>query len=239
MRIFKVLVTVSVAAIGGMAQAQDRPVLVELFTSQGCSSCPPADELLKELGRQDGVIALAYHVDYWDYLGWEDTFAQPEFTARQLGYADRVDRQWIGRKLRGSFTPEAVVQGSDSLVGSNRAALEARIAAHQALPERVDIALERDGDGVRVRFAPSAGDVGPESVLFVATYMPSAVVEIERGENAGREIAYTNVVTGLIRYARWDGQGPGEVRVPNVEPPLAAFLQQGDDGPVVAVARLE
>src|SRR5918996_4983900 len=109
-----------------LARAQTNPVVVELFTSQGCSSCPPADALLAELAGKDGVIALALHVDYWDYLGWADSFASPAFTARQRAYAKKAHSRTI-------YTPQMIVQGEDRLVGSDDEMVLARIKERSGL----------------------------------------------------------------------------------------------------------
>lgn len=224
------------AAMPSAAQAL-RPVVVELFTSQGCSSCPPAEELLRELGMRDNVITLAYHVDYWDYLGWEDTFASPAFTERQRRYAIKVDRQHIERPLRGAFTPEMIIQGTDSLIGSARAAIEARIAAHAAVPPLADIALRQDGADLLVDITPAAARL-PDMEVMLATYLPEASVTVTRGENAGRTLDYTHVVTDLRMIASWDGVEPLTLRVGGAAGPVVVFLQRGRAGPILAAAQL-
>src|SRR5690606_9121092 len=114
-------------------------VVVELFTSQGCSSCPPADALLSELAAQPGVIALALHVDYWDYLGWKDSFASPAFSARQKAYAKSFGRRSI-------FTPQMVVQGRQALVGHDAPSVLSAIAEGLTEQATVNLALRREGD---------------------------------------------------------------------------------------------
>src|SRR5688500_10287761 len=116
----KRLVSLALVALLLSAGVAAQPVVVELFTSQGCSSCPPADEFLGELARRPGIIALAYHVDYWDELGWKDRFSIPAASQRQRGYVKRLSRA-------GAFTPQIVVSGDTSLVGSNRVEVERAI----------------------------------------------------------------------------------------------------------------
>lgn len=231
-------VTGAAAALGAGDARADDPVVVELFTSQGCSSCPPADRLLSELATRDDVIALSFHVDYWDYLGWEDTLASAESTQRQRTYAPRVNREYIGRKLRGSFTPEIVVEGIDSLVGSDRDDVLARIDAHAAADDVADVVLRREGDALVVELTP-VGDAGMTANVRLAQFLPHAEVEIERGENAGRTIVYTNVVTALTDIARWDGREPQTIRVNNVTGPAAVLVQRGEAGQILAAARTE
>ncbi|MBD3625696.1 MAG: DUF1223 domain-containing protein [Rhodobacteraceae bacterium] len=225
-------------SLGAGAARADDPVVVELFTSQGCSSCPPADRLLTELARRDDVIALSFHVDYWDYLGWEDTLASDESTQRQRTYAPRVNREYIGRKLRGSFTPEIVVEGTDSLVGSDREDVLARIEAHSAAVDVADVTVRRDGDALVVELTP-VGNADMTANVRVAQFIPVAEVEIERGENAGRTIVYTNVVTALTDIGRWDGRQPHTIRVENVTGPAAVLVQRGEAGQILAAARAE
>ena len=217
-----------------MARAQ---VLVELFTSQGCSSCPPADALLEELSGRDDVIALAFHVDYWDYLGWKDTFARPEFTARQQAYSRKVDRQYIGRKLRGSFTPEVVIGGYDSLVGSSRQGIVSRIVAHRDMARKVELDLARSEGQISVRLQPIAADV-PRTRIMLASVRDAAVVDVERGENRGRKLTYHRIVEALKVLGNWDGASTAELTAPDPGGTVVVFLQAGKAGPVLAVAEV-
>lgn len=237
----KALLLLAVGAVSAVLSApatraaEATPVLVELFTSQGCSSCPPADALLGELAKRDGVIALAYHVDYWDYLGWKDTFAQPAFTQRQRSYAPQVDRQHIKRRLRGSFTPEMVIQGRDSLIGSAARTVEARIEAHAATPAVAKVALKSEGADLIVNLTPARGQAADTRVMM-ARFRPKIDVTIDRGENAGRTLTYHRVVTELSQIGRWDGKAGQTLRVSNVDGPVVVFLQRGNAGPVLAAA---
>ncbi|WP_415183963.1 DUF1223 domain-containing protein [Phaeovulum sp.] len=176
------------------------PVVVELFTSQGCSSCPPADALLADMSTRKDVIALALHVDYWDYLGWEDPFAQPAFTARQKAYARAAGERTI-------YTPQMIVDGADTLVAPRAADLSALIAAHAAGPDPVAVRLRPEGGKIVVDLSADPPLTTP-AVIQIVRYTPSTRVEIVRGENAGRELDYANVVKAWHAVADWDGRGP-------------------------------
>ncbi|HLL26191.1 MAG TPA: DUF1223 domain-containing protein [Xanthobacteraceae bacterium] len=172
--------------------AEPKPV-VELFTSQGCSSCPPADRVLGELAREGRVIALSLPVDYWDYLGWKDTLAQHTNSMRQRGYAsDRGGRV---------YTPQVVVNGAMQVIGSDRPAIEAACKSAAAKPA-VPVTLARNGSNLEVDIG--AGDGAPASV-WLLTVTRATPVEIGRGENHGRTITYSNVVRSWQRVAEWNG----------------------------------
>ena len=235
-RFFTSITLVVMAAIAP-ARA-DTPVVVELFTSQGCSACPSADRLLSELAARDDVIALSFHVDYWDYLGWKDTLATPQSTQRQRTYAPRVNRELIGRKLRGSFTPEMVIEGTDSLIGSDREDVLARIAAHARVEDVAEVDLRREGDALVIELMPVGAGAAMANVRLVQ-FIPRAVVDIRRGENAGRTIVYTNVVTKITDVARWDGRAPQTVRVRNIDEPVAVLVQRGEAGSILAAAQID
>jgi hypothetical protein len=211
-------------------RAQPAPVVVELFTSQGCSSCPPADALLAELAGAEGVIALALHVDYWDYLGWTDSFAKPRYTERQRAYAKAA-------KSRTIFTPQMVVQGSDRLKGHDSERIREKIAAHQMRDPAVGLTLEPDGEGLAVRLEPRAEALGPADVHLVR-FRPEEVVAIEGGENAGQTVTYSNIVTDWQTIGHWDGTAPLELRVEEAgDGPLAVIVQQSKMGPVLTAGR--
>jgi hypothetical protein len=232
MRSLLVLLVVAPFFAPVAALAQRSPVLVELFTSQGCSSCPPADAFLAELVDRPDVIALALHVTIWDYLGWQDRFGREEHDRRQKGYAKRA-------RERALYTPQMVVQGQDRLIGSDVAAVNAAIEAHQALPPRVDLDLGREGDTLTISLSPiGLGGVGP-SELYLAEILDSETVAIEGGENVGHTIDYRNVVTDWTRIATWDGAGPAEIEIDlDGAQSVAVILQQERLGPVVSAARL-
>jgi hypothetical protein len=197
--------------------------VVELFTSQGCSSCPPADKLLAELAERSDLVALTLPVDYWDYLGWKDTLAHPLFSARQRGYAyARGDRQ--------VYTPQAVVNGSKPCLGSDRAQVEQSIAGAgpQGLPVPLTVS-ERDGIvTVGIEAAPDRTAIAE---LWVLPVMRSQTVPIGRGENEGRTVTYANVVRGMTRLGEWRGGSA------QFELPLAAARGDGDGYVVLLQSR--
>lgn len=223
------------------AETAPRPLaVVELFTSQGCSSCPPADELLGKFVKRDDVIALTFNVDYWDYLGWKDTLADPAYGARQRDYA----------KARGDgqvYTPQAVVNGLMHVVGSQEAALERAIGVsmRKLNGERVPISVSVEGDAllVNVGAAPDGATVKPATV-WLALIKRSEIVKIKRGENRGKTITYFNVVRNLTPVGRWTGEKM-TVKLPkyhlkkNGTDDCAALLQQDTAGPIIAAAKLE
>lgn len=176
------------------------PVVVELFTSQGCSSCPPADAMLGRLAQQPDVLPLSFHVDYWDYLGWPDSFARPEFSRRQQGYAKVAGE-------RGVYTPQMIVDGQDTAVAPGPAQLMGLIDANRVSPALVNIQREDTPRGDQVEVLPLSDLGGPVDVLLVR-YAPERRVQIEEGENRGRAMTYTNVVLSLNHLADWDGRAP-------------------------------
>lgn len=212
--------------------AQTRPVLVELYTSQGCSSCPPADALLRKLAGRDDVIALALHVDYWDYIGWKDTFASPRFTARQRGYAGAAGRNMV-------YTPQMIVMGADHVVGNRPVDVTDLIEKHAQAGSKIDLSVRREGGRIHVAARAAPGKTGRAAVQLVR-YRPSATVDIKRGENAGRRLDYTNVVTELRSVADWDMQAPLELDLPlEGDLPAVVMIQRPGFGPVEAVAQVE
>lgn len=213
-------------------QAQDRPVLVELFTSQGCSSCPPADAFLHDLAERENVIALAMHVDYWDYIGWKDSFAQPDFTARQRAYARLGNRKMV-------YTPQMVINGRDHVVGSNPKDTDRMIEAHLQLPVEVDLQATRSGDTLTLT-GEAMDDFDDTASVYVVRYRPEATVDILRGENAGRTISYANVVTDMQVLAQWDMSQPLEMTAELTgDLPAVVVVQGSRNGPVKAAAIVE
>jgi hypothetical protein len=200
--------------------------VLELFTSQGCSSCPAADALFVEMARDPGLMVLTFPVDYWDYLGWKDTLAQPAFSQRQRAYA----------KTRGDgqiYTPQAVIDGAAHAVGSDRRAIEDAMAAHRQagpLPLEVTVRAERDQFLVIVAGAAASGSI------WVLPTAASRHVAVHRGENKGREIAYVNVVRGMMRVGDWRGE-PMSLSLPRTLVQHAdadgfVVLVQGDEGKI-------
>jgi hypothetical protein len=231
MRFLPFLLAPLVLVAPASGRSDPTPVVLELFTSQGCSSCPPADELLTTLAQQDGVIALALHVDYWDYLGWKDSFGKPKHTARQKAYAKAARSCTI-------YTPEMVVQGRERLKGHDAATIVSQIAAHQQEPAPVTLTLEREGDALEIGLAPAGPAAGPADVHLVR-YLPEEEVSIAAGENAGRTLVYSNIVSDWETIMQWDGAAPVEFRYEAAgEGPLAVIVQGARMGPVLAAGKL-
>jgi hypothetical protein len=222
---------------GGLAQqAADRasqPVVVELFTSQGCSSCPPADAVLKNLAQRPDVIALALHVDYWDYIGWKDFFASPSNTDRQKGYAQVNGRRMI-------YTPQMIVMGQQDVSGNDVMGLAEAISAYQARPRPVALALQRQGGRLTVTVAPQGALPQAPIAIQLVRYTALETVDITRGELAGRQIDYANIVNDFQQVAIWDGQQTTAYTVDyDGAQPAAILVQQGPFGPVLAAAQVE
>lgn len=236
------LISIVLSTIAGLAIAGDRPVVVvELFTSQGCSSCPPADAFLGELSRQDDVLPLAMHVDYWDYIGWKDTFARPEHTKRQKAYA-------YGFGTKSIYTPQMVIGGVEQAVGSHVMKVMEILHRHQMAVGRVSLSTHESAYGRIVRVANISNLPLPELVVAqIVHFTPKATVAVKRGENAGRSITSTNIVTNIQTFGKWDGTGEIEFTLPSPIAPegqSAAILLQatrmGDyPGEIVAAIALD
>ena len=196
------------SGIAPAARATAKAVVLELFTSQGCSSCPPADDLLGQLAQHPDVIALAWHVDYWDRLGWRDRFASRAATLRQQAYARR-----LGSDV---FTPALVVDGTAVVVGSDRASVEAAIAAAGALP--YGLTLSRTEGGITAQVTAAFGVARVERIV----YDPQQATDVDAGENGGQRLHEYRVVRDVETLAEWDGAprrftveqpGPGQGQV--------------------------
>jgi len=226
---------VTLLALTGAALAEPSPVVVELYTSQGCSSCPPADALLAELSGRDDVIALALHVDYWDYIGWKDEFADPANTLRQKAYAQAAGQRTI-------YTPQMIVGGQDHVMGYKPMKLAKLIEDQRDKPVAVELSLTRVGDAVQIdaqTVSKSADGLPGGMVVQLVRYIPESTVEIGRGENAGRTITYTNIVSGWTALGEWDGVMPLSMQAdaPGDEP-VVVLLQSAGHGAILAAARL-
>lgn len=178
--------------------AQPKAV-IELFTSQGCSSCPPADALFVELAKQPDVIALTLSVTYWDYLGWKDTLGKDIFTTRQKFYA----------KARGDsqiYTPQAVINGASHVVGSDRVEIDRATKQSSGTDFVAKLSLKEEAGTLRVTLAPLNEPVGRTAGVWVVPTTRMVTVPIARGENQGRTVSYANVVRGMTRIGDWDGK---------------------------------
>jgi hypothetical protein len=202
-------------------------VVVELYTSQGCSSCPPADDYFATLVDDPSVIPLAMHVDYWDYIGWKDTFSDPAFTARQHAYARAFGTRTV-------YTPQMIVGGVDRIEGHNPEAIDALIRMHLAHDTGVSLDVIRTGDTLAIA---ADGAAGPLQVAVVR-YLPQEDVAIKRGENAGRTISYHNIVTDWDVVGEWSGKAPLAMEaVITGDAPVVVILQKPGPLDIVAAAR--
>ncbi|MDE0854020.1 MAG: DUF1223 domain-containing protein [Nevskia sp.] len=209
--------TLATAATADTAAPQ-RPLLLELFTSQGCSSCPPADALLRELSSRDDLLPLAFHVDYWNGLGWVDPFSSPAYTARQQAYATRKGFE--------VYTPQLVVEGHSDVIGSSRADVSAAIASARHEARGAACSIRRQGGEVSIEIgaAAAAGD-GAAADVYLLSFDSSDRSRIGGGENSGRELVYVNVVRSLRKIGEWH-QRPLS---------LVEHLQAGESGDRLAL----
>jgi hypothetical protein len=215
-------VILGLAVVATPAAADPRPVVVELFTSQGCSSCPPADALLGELARRADVVALGFHISYWDSLGWKDPLSSPSSTARQKAYARRFTDGRV-------YTPQMVVDGTDEMVGSDRAAVLA--AVRKARPAAIaPVSFADDRRSVAI-----GGGVGKGEIVLVR-FAQRRTTPVGAGENTGRLADDFNGVQSLTPLGAWDGSAQSF----EIEPPAAgeglAVLVQAPDGHMLGAA---
>ena len=221
------------AGDGGALKTTNTKAVVELFTSQGCSSCPPADKLLKTYVDRKDVIALSFPVDYWDYLGWQDTYASQMNTQRQRAYA----------RARGDgsvYTPQAVVNGISHFVGSSKSKIDDCIKRdlQKGLgASQVPMRFSHEGDQFVVETGPTKKDLKENQLmLWIIAVQKSGTVNISRGENSGHKFTYYNIVRGMTPIGSWDGT-PKTIKVsaktvfkPHADTYLA-LLQKGSSGP--------
>jgi len=220
----------------GMAETSSKPlIVVELFTSQGCYSCPPADKILTELAGHENVLALGMHVDYWDYLGWKDTFSMAKFGERQARY----NAQIIKRSRR--VTPQMIFNGVAEVaggVGKSVTRIDRNLEAMQNHQEPAEMTVTRNGKRVTFELATKYKNLGAAEVNLVQ-YSPREVVKIKRGENAGKSIEYTNIVTNFETVAKWNTAKPATVTVNIPENGQYAVIVQGKlSGPVYAARKI-
>lgn len=220
---FLALATLLVATSQAPAEQTRIRGVVELFTSQGCDSCPKADRMLGDLVRQKDVVALAYHVDYWDYRGWRDTLATPENTDRQRDYVKAL-------KSRAFYTPQAVINGRVHVNGADQGAVEEKLAETPTLP--VDVSVRRDHDVLVIDVAGTSGAQRNAHVLLVS-YDAASPVVIERGENAGNTVTYWNAVRDMQTTGMWHGQPQ------RFEIPLSEVTKKGSGGCAVLVQSVD
>lgn len=221
------LILAAAAALATPALAADarHPTVIELFQSQGCSSCPPAADNVNALANRPDILALSFQVTYWNQLGWTDVFSKPQYTARQWDYA----HSWGNSQV---WTPQVVINGRANITGTRREALEQLIARNDrgAGGPAIDIA----GGAVTL-----AGAGGKPADVWLVRYDPRVIqVPVRAGENGGRTLPHRNVVKELVKLGRWQG-GNARFAIPAGQPGLAtaAFVQAGTGGPIIAAVR--
>ncbi len=206
--------------------AQSRPTVVELYTSEGCSSCPPAEAQIGKLAQQDGIIALAFHVEYWDSGEWHDRFDFPGATARQRQYAHSL-------KLASVYTPQLVVDGQRDVVGGGNG-----IGAVTAKTPGVPVAISLQNDAIVVALG-ALQPAAPCDVLLVS-YLPEATSKVKGGENAGRELHEFNIVRSIRKLGSWQGADESfSVPLKSLTGDtgaVAVLVQQRDQGPIIGAA---
>ena len=233
-RIAYACLVATMTAAAGAAESPPRDVL-ELFTSQGCSSCPPADKLLAQLAHDPQFIVLSLPVDYWDRLGWKDTFAKHAFTERQRAYASvRGDGQ--------VYTPQVVVNGSEHANGANRRAIDASAETTPHLT--VAVSAQRSGNDIVVSVGAAASGGATNATIVLLPYLASRAVAIGRGENAREKVTYTNIVRDIVPVAEWSGSAISRMvpldRYKNFDG-VAVLLQAGspeNPGAILGAARV-
>src|ERR1700729_1203860 len=230
----------AIVAVIRPAHATDPRAVVELFTSQGCSSCPPADKLMGELAKDPSVIALSMPIDYWDYLGWKDTLADSRFSARQKAYS-------LMRGDRDVYTPQAVVNGEAHVIGSDRSGIERALAVTRESDGVMSVPVTMKLSGKQITVSVAASNRPPVSAhgtSWVCSISKAVPISIGRGENRGREVTYYNVVRNVLKVGDWNGSaGSWTVPLENISregiDAAAVFVQDGSrdrPGPMLGAA---
>ena len=226
MRTMLLIATVAAALSPTAGFAASRPVVVELFTSEGCSSCPPADALLTTLAGRRDLLPLAFHVTYWNSLGWRDPYSTDAATNRQAIYA--------GRLGGGSYTPEMVVDGRRGMVGSESGEVAAAIAsARGEADSAVPIKSSRSGGTVSISIGPGAG----QGRILLIGFDPRHQTQVGRGENSGRTLTESNVVRSMRTVGQYEGEAI-QVSAPRGAGAEAAVIVQAPDGRILGATRL-
>jgi hypothetical protein len=222
----RVFFALALLLAAGMVDAQSRPTVVELYTSEGCSSCPPAEAQIGRLAKQDGIIALAFHVDYWDDLGWRDRFELPEAVTRQRQYAHTLH-------LPSVYTPQLVIDGERDRVGGGDG-----IGSGGGKQPGVPLDVSLQNDGIVVALGAQQQPVTCDVLLL--GYLPQASSKVTRGENAGRELQEFNIVRSVRNLGSWQGEGKSfSVPLTAVAADATAvvvLVQQRDQGAIVGAA---
>jgi hypothetical protein len=233
------LLLAGASLLAGSSAVADPPVgplSIELFTSQGCSSCPPADLQLGKLARRPDIVALSFHVDYWDYIGWKDRFASKETTARQRAYARTLKQRYV-------YTPEMVVDGRSHEPGTSVGPIEGLLAeARRQSPKRMTPELTRTGDGALTISLAAGTLAGGSADVTVFAYDRRHSTPVHKGENDGRMLENFNVVRRFEIVGSWDcSEQRWTVPSDRFQPDqgIAVLVQRADHGPVLGAAKLE
>lgn len=217
--------------------SNSQPVLAELFTSQGCSSCPEADRIWSDLQKRKDVVALSFSIDYWDYIGWKDTLARHENTLRQQAYAKAMPSRQV-------YTPQVIVDGVDDVVGNERnqvaSAIDSRVATSKG--KRLPVSLSVSGAVVHVRIG-AASAANAQATVWVAHTSSSKTVNVTRGENSGHLMTYKNVVRDFSQAGTWTGQTMAiDVAAHGAAPAdndgVAVWVQTASHGQVLGAAQI-
>jgi hypothetical protein len=215
--------------------ADDRPVVVELFTSQGCSSCPPADAFLGELAVRPDVLALGLHVDYWDYIGWKDPFAQRAHTERQRSYSRALNQRYV-------YTPQMVIDGTLQGIGSDQGKINKLIdKARKTAVNGPTLAVT--GSGAKRVVHVGAGKAAAPATVWLVFFDSKHETKVKAGENSGRRLANYNVVRTMAPVGKWTGSAidiPVDLDAINADCDGAAVIVQAEEtGPIVSAARID
>ena len=237
-RIFGLLFTAALAlGLSGAAAGVKRPLVVELFTSQGCDSCPPADALLAKLSERKDILALSLPVTYWDMLGWKDTLASEANTRRQKAYAAAMGRGGI-------YTPQMIVDGATDVVGSREAQVESAIAARMADMRSIPVSLTATPATIHISVGAGTQKNGSEATVWLFHILGHAWVHVSAGENQGRNLVYRNSVRDVRAIGIWKGQ-PLTLDLPRSDPLgssydlVAVVVQEGGYGRIIGASLLD
>lgn len=231
-RLLRGLLAAALFATFAASAHAENSVVVELYTSQGCSSCPAADKVLKVIAQNPNVIALSMNVDYWDYLGWKDDLALPGNAKRQRKYAKAM-------RSRHVYTPQLMIDGKMDVVGSRRSQVDSAVETYARAKDEAKIDAAIDGEKVRVTVSPRSAKIDG-AVIWLVGYDESIVKKIGGGENHGRSVEYHNVVREWTEVARWDGNAPLSFKIPKPtgQSGFAVIVQEGEVGPILGATQV-
>jgi hypothetical protein len=220
------------------AETESRPIVIELFTAQGCANCPAADSYIGQLARRKDVLPLSFHVDYWDYIGWKDQFADPVFVGRQRAYAMTLGQHMV-------YTPQVVVAGATDAQGANRAIIQQRIREAKARQHMYPIEVLRDPQTGQVLLELPEAQLPVPATIWLVTYQYKDKAAIDRGENVGRDSESFNTVRSLQKVAVWNGRRATlplqlDAKAKAAKPEGCAIIANlADYGPVVAAVAFD